>query len=188
MALNARLELRQGQGLVITPQLQQAIKLLQLSNLELDAFIEGELEKNPLLAREEAEEGGDAPAEVVASSPEAELDGRPESGGAELDAPSDTLDGDASPGDRQAEGAADAGGALDWSRTGSGGGFEGEDGFEGALAAELRHELDQRLADALQAARVVPGEVDVDVVVVEHVRARGEHRRESLASAQEDLA
>ncbi|MFX8685111.1 hypothetical protein ABTM63_20255, partial [Acinetobacter baumannii] len=35
MALAARLELRQGQGLVITPQLQQAIKLLQLSNLEL---------------------------------------------------------------------------------------------------------------------------------------------------------
>ena len=55
MALNARLELRQGQGLVITPQLQQAIKLLQLSNLELEAYVEAELEKNPLLAREEAE-------------------------------------------------------------------------------------------------------------------------------------
>ena len=40
MALAARLELRQGQGLVITPQLQQAIKLLQLSNIELEAFVE----------------------------------------------------------------------------------------------------------------------------------------------------
>ena len=53
MALGHRLELRQGQGLVITPQLQQAIKLLQLSNLELDAFVEAELERNPLLQRED---------------------------------------------------------------------------------------------------------------------------------------
>ena len=50
MALSPRLELRQGQGLVITPQLQQAIKLLQLSNLELDAYVDAELERNPLLA------------------------------------------------------------------------------------------------------------------------------------------
>jgi RNA polymerase sigma-54 factor len=53
MSVTARLELRQGQGLVVTPQLQQAIKLLQLSNLELEAFVEAELERNPLLAREE---------------------------------------------------------------------------------------------------------------------------------------
>jgi len=49
MALAPRLELRQGQALVMTPQLQQAIKLLQLSNLELAAYVEQELEKNPLL-------------------------------------------------------------------------------------------------------------------------------------------
>src|SRR6516162_9366683 len=55
LALGARLELRQGQGLVITPQLQQAIKLLQLTNLELEAFVEAELERNPLLARDDAE-------------------------------------------------------------------------------------------------------------------------------------
>ncbi|MGH1557752.1 hypothetical protein ACRAWD_07765 [Caulobacter segnis] len=51
MALSHRLELRRGQGLVITPQLQQAIKLLRLSNIELDAFVEAELERNPLLQR-----------------------------------------------------------------------------------------------------------------------------------------
>ena len=50
MALGQRLELRQGQGLVLTPQLQQAIKLLQLSGAELDTFIDAELGKNPLLA------------------------------------------------------------------------------------------------------------------------------------------
>ncbi len=52
MALSARLEMKQGQSLVMTPQLQQAIKLLQLSNIELSAYIESELEKNPLLALE----------------------------------------------------------------------------------------------------------------------------------------
>nr|MBA4768946.1 RNA polymerase factor sigma-54 [Sphingobium sp.] len=49
MALGPRLDLRQSQSLVMTPQLQQAIKLLALSNLEIDAFVAGELEKNPLL-------------------------------------------------------------------------------------------------------------------------------------------
>lgn len=56
MALSAKLELRQGQSLVMTPQLQQAIKLLQLSNLELTAYVEEELERNPLLEHEEAEQ------------------------------------------------------------------------------------------------------------------------------------
>jgi RNA polymerase sigma-54 factor len=53
MALSAKLELRQGQQLVMTPQLQQAIRLLQLSNLELTEFVDAELERNPLLEREE---------------------------------------------------------------------------------------------------------------------------------------
>ena len=53
MSLSLRLDLRQSQSLVMTPQLQQAIKLLQLSNLELTAYVEGELEQNPLLERQE---------------------------------------------------------------------------------------------------------------------------------------
>ncbi|MGF1593231.1 MAG: RNA polymerase factor sigma-54 [Kiloniellaceae bacterium] len=53
MAATQRLELRQRQSLVMTPQLQQAIKLLQLSNLELAAEVDRELEQNPLLDREE---------------------------------------------------------------------------------------------------------------------------------------
>jgi RNA polymerase sigma-54 factor len=64
MALSQRLDLRQTQALVMTPQLQQAIKLLQLSNMELSAFIEGELEQNPLLERD------DAPAEGAAEAAE----------------------------------------------------------------------------------------------------------------------
>lgn len=53
MALGQRLDLRQSQSLVMTPQLQQAIKLLQLSNLEIGAYVEAELERNPLLERED---------------------------------------------------------------------------------------------------------------------------------------
>ncbi|MCL4709991.1 MAG: RNA polymerase factor sigma-54 [Pseudorhodoplanes sp.] len=51
MALTTRLEFRQTQALVMTPQLMQAIKLLQLSNLDLAAYVEQELERNPLLER-----------------------------------------------------------------------------------------------------------------------------------------
>lgn len=56
MALAPRLDLRQSQSLVMTPQLQQAIKLLQLSNIELQSFVEQEIERNPLLERGDAEE------------------------------------------------------------------------------------------------------------------------------------
>jgi len=61
MALVPRLDLRQVQNLVMTPQLQQAIKLLQLSNLELSEYVEREIEENPLLQREEGERDEDAP-------------------------------------------------------------------------------------------------------------------------------
>lgn len=57
MALTQRLQMRQSQALVMTPQLMQAIKLLQLSNLDLAAYVEGELERNPLLERANDGEG-----------------------------------------------------------------------------------------------------------------------------------
>lgn len=74
MSLAPRLELRQSQALVMTPQLRQAIKLLQSSNLEVAAFIEEELERNPLLERDERpllpgpEDG--PPADLLPPAPE----------------------------------------------------------------------------------------------------------------------
>jgi RNA polymerase sigma-54 factor len=56
MGLGPRLELRQSQQLVMTQQLQLAIKLLALTNVELEAYIGDELEKNPLLS---TSDGGD---------------------------------------------------------------------------------------------------------------------------------
>ena len=62
MALGPRLELRQSQQLVMTPQLQLAIKLLTLTNVELEGWIGEELERNPLLA---AGDAADPPEPVV---------------------------------------------------------------------------------------------------------------------------
>lgn len=76
MALTAKLEIRQGQALVMTPQLLQAIKLLQLSHVDLHAFVESELERNPLLERPEGE---DVPAAVSGEPVEAGSEGPSES-------------------------------------------------------------------------------------------------------------
>jgi RNA polymerase sigma-54 factor len=64
MGLTPRLEFRQSQSLTLTPQLMQSIRLLQLSHLELNAFVEAELLRNPLLEREDGSEPGDADIEL----------------------------------------------------------------------------------------------------------------------------
>src|SRR3954447_1311476 len=71
MALSQRLEFRQSQALVMTPQLLQAIKLLQLSSLDLSAYVDAELERNPLLEREQDEDASPAPEqETMAADPQ----------------------------------------------------------------------------------------------------------------------
>jgi RNA polymerase sigma-54 factor len=69
MSIGPRLDLRQSQSLVMTPQLQQAIRLLALSNLEIDSFIAEELERNPLLDSA----GGDEEANAEIPEPEVSL-------------------------------------------------------------------------------------------------------------------
>jgi len=96
MALGPRLDLRQSQSLVMTPQLRQAIKLLQSSNMEVTAFVEEELERNPLLERDERTLAGpDAghrvdPLPAAAASPDshaaAASDSLPTENAAPLDA------------------------------------------------------------------------------------------------------
>ncbi|HZS62959.1 MAG TPA: RNA polymerase factor sigma-54 [Xanthobacteraceae bacterium] len=72
MALTQKLLLRQSQALVMTPQLMQAIKLLQLSNLDLAAYVENELERNPLLERTVESEADEAPAVEAARDGDAQ--------------------------------------------------------------------------------------------------------------------
>ena len=70
-----RLELRQQQSLVLTPQLQQAIRLLQMSNLELAGAIDHEVAENPFLQRSDREvapalaNGAAAPAAMNGAAP-----------------------------------------------------------------------------------------------------------------------
>ena len=70
MAIGPRLDLRQSQQLVMTPQLQQAIKLLTLTNLELEGFIATEIEKNPLLEIESSDGDTSSSAEATQDAPE----------------------------------------------------------------------------------------------------------------------
>ena len=76
MAIGPRLDLRQSQSLVMTPQLQQAIKLLALSNLEIEAFIAEELEKNPLIEAGASDEN-DGPAPEARRRPRDDFEAEP---------------------------------------------------------------------------------------------------------------
>src|SRR5436190_761913 len=82
MGLGPSLSIRQSQSLVLTPQLTQAIKLLQLSNLELEAYIAEELVKNPLLESPGGDDEGDAPAAAF-DEDSAEGDEAPDDPGAD---------------------------------------------------------------------------------------------------------
>lgn len=144
MALSPKLGLRQTTALVMTPKLQQAIRLLQLSNLELAAYVEEELAQNPLLEREES--AGDEPAADAETFSDDE-DGEPRDSAdlaqsdrlpAEGDSPLDTEPNamwDGEPGEARAESGIESGDAFaNW---GSGGDFdEGESSLERTLARE----------------------------------------------------
>ena len=81
MGLGPSLSIRQSQSLVLTPQLTQAIKLLQLSNLELEAFIAEELSKNPLLEPQASDDA--EPVQGESSGEEADGDDAPDDPGAD---------------------------------------------------------------------------------------------------------
>jgi RNA polymerase sigma-54 factor len=150
MALGPRLEFRQSQSLVMTPQLRQAIKLLQFSNLEVAAFVEEEIERNPLLDHDERAEaigerpGPDQPERPAETADSADLVGAaslPEAGEGPLDHEFDGY---------EAMGPAD-GLTLPTSLSGSGGSanFETDDrGLEDTL--ETRPSLRDHLGEQLR--------------------------------------
>ena len=139
MALGPRLDLRQSQQLVMTPQLQQAIKLLAASNLEIESFIGDALESNPLLESgaissdnaAAAGEPDDVPREEFTSDQlMAQAQGERE---APLDIDMSAIDRDHDTGEGRA-GPSDA----EWgSSGGTGGGFDDLPGVEATKAAEL---------------------------------------------------
>jgi len=178
MALSQRLQIRQSQALVMTPQLMQAIKLLQLSNLDLVAYVEAELERNPLLDRSAEEDGVPAPTEGAAAP--ANPDANVESWGGENDsAPSaktaeESLDtrvedsfpdhAEASPPRGAAEGPA---GYSEWAGVGAGGRDDSDYNLEAFVSAEttladwLRDQLTLAVASA---PRRMIGQYLIDLV------------------------
>jgi RNA polymerase sigma-54 factor len=189
LALSARLEIRQGQGLVITPQLQQAIKLLQLSNIELEAFVDAELERNPLLARDDRD-GEAEPEAIEVQSSDLATDRIDDSAArADLDVSHDEV----SPGERAtgddpgSEGAAEAGGSVDWSRAGSGGStsFDGDaDALESALTRDKT--LNEHLHDQLAVAGLAGPALAAASVLIDSVDEGG-YLRIELAEVAERL-
>ena len=183
MAVSQRLELRQGQSLVMTPQLQQAIKLLQLSNLELSDYVETELERNPLLEREDA----DGPADSGGVETQAENSGETVNGEAslettlggddfaatgDLDAGRDDLYSDEGRAEKQADGHSESALPMtDWTRTGVGGRNDGEEDLEGTLAAQTT--LKDHLEAQLSIAAFEPSERFIAVMMIEAVDEAG---------------
>ena len=163
MSMGINLQLRQSQSLVMTPQLQQAIKLLQMSNLDLSEYVAQELEKNPFLevappTPDDRRTGGDTP-EAKAEAPATRDDLSTEMSKETLSRAEETFDNgldnvyaDESHADRQADAAAAAAGSDEsaaWASIGKGSNSRfdsGEFDLEGSLVAEksLRdHLLDQ---------------------------------------------
>ncbi|MGH6951446.1 MAG: RNA polymerase factor sigma-54, partial [Vitreimonas sp.] len=146
MAMTPRLELRQGQSLVMTPQLQQAIKLLQLSNVELQEFVEAEIERNPLLEREEAPAEAQKPIEG-GEAQTLDFDNGAQPNEAALDVSIADLAPDLSVGDLAEAGAAPL---TDWSKASSGKSFDDLPGIEETLTSDLTlaEHLDAQLTQA----------------------------------------
>jgi RNA polymerase sigma-54 factor len=143
MAMTPKLELRQSQGLVMTPQLQQAIKLLQMSNFELQSFVEAELERNPLLERDEPGEQSTSPEtlqESGAAGPEEDAPDQPDEAAGEGDAMQ-------APGERTIAGQSDSG----WSNLGSaaGGSLDFSDDFDFGSALTRETTLYEHLTEQL---------------------------------------
>lgn len=146
MALGPRMEMRQGQSLVMTPQLQQAIKLLQFSNIELAEYIEAELEKNPMLERVEEEY---SPVEnekndnLEASELSMNNDAPDPNAEGSLDASYEDLYNDA-----DIPAAHAIGSTTDWSKAGEGRNYDDLEGIENSISNEisLHDHLEQQAA------------------------------------------
>jgi RNA polymerase sigma-54 factor len=141
MALTPKLELRQTQGLVMTPQLQQAIKLLQMSNFELQSFVAAELERNPLLEREEDSDAQSTPSE----QPQGAGQDEGETGGAEHQP--DTFEEESRTDEPAIPGPNDSG----WSNLSgaSGGSFNRSEDFEFASTVSREITLQEHLTQQL---------------------------------------
>ena len=157
MALAPRLDLRQTQSLVMTPQLQQAIRLLALSNLEIEGCIAEEIERNPLLERGDSDTvEGPAPTEPTIARADELVGGVT---GAEP-----ALDVDYATESHHQDSVADGGGGMDGALSMTGASYGGQDAPDLDAFADSAPSL----ADYLmaQAGTAVAG---IDLLIAQHL-------------------
>ena len=180
-----KLEIRQGMGLVMTPQLQQAIKLLQLSNVELAEYCEQELERNPLLERDDgpAEPEREPPeAEVKSEALDTELAREDFSKVADLDSGQENLYDADTP---QPAPSAESAPLSDWTTIKSGNSFEGdEDLLESTVAGGGT--LKDHLMDQLSIAALPPDKRLICLTLIDSVDEAG-YLRVDIAEVAERL-
>jgi RNA polymerase sigma-54 factor len=175
--------MRQGQSLVMTPQLQQAIKLLQLSNVELAEYCEQELEKNPILDRDDSGPSpieADAPREAATANERADeaLSRDDFSKTTDLDqsAHENMYDsGEAAPTASAPASSAGEASLTDWTQVKSGGGFD-EEGMESSIAAELS--LKDHLEAQLAIAALMPEDRIICLALIDGIDEAGYLRTE----------
>ena len=180
-SVGQRLEIRQGQSLVMTPQLQQAIKLLQLSNIELAEYCEQELERNPILDRDDsatASAEGEAVREIVTANERADeaLSREDFSKTADMDqAAHDNMYDGGEPAAAPPAAAASQSSLTDWTRVSSSGGFD-EEGMESSIAADLT--LKDHLEAQLAIAALLPEDRMICLALIDGIDEAGYLRAE----------
>jgi RNA polymerase sigma-54 factor len=186
MALTQRLEIRQSHALVMTPQLMQAIKLLQLSNLDLAAYVENELEKNPLLERSSEDPDTATGGETESQQKPDSSDWSDENGRAEaLDPPEGTTtDPDDGGEPRRAETDSLLPGQSEWAGVGAGGRADSDYNLEAFVSAEVT--LVDHLAEQLTLAVADPVRRMIGRHLIDLVDEAG-YLTDDLAEAAEKL-
>jgi len=183
-----KLEFKQSQQLVMTPQLQQAIKLLQLSNMELAEYVEEQLEENPFLERltdsndpgtdrrdtgsentETASENTDnseTPIEMTAATTSEANDS--------IDASYEDIDPDSAGSDRAVENQRDEYAVNDWSTASNGAAPRDDRQFDATLSKEIS--LAEHLTEQLHIATRDQQELFIGAEIIDQIDEAGYFR------------
>ncbi len=191
MALGPKLEFRQSQQLVMTPQLQQAIKLLQLSNLELAEYVEDQLEQNPFLEPgADQNESGEAP---EAARADGESDAGGDEGAIDLNKDdatakaSEALDAeyeDVDPHSAGSDSAASDYRVNEWASAGSGKASDDDREFGATLSKDIS--LWDHLTEQLHVATRDPHSLFIGAYLIDLIDEAG-YLRESVEAIAERL-
>jgi RNA polymerase sigma-54 factor len=190
MALSQKLQIKQSQALVMTPQLMQAIKLLQLSSVDLASYVEAEIERNPLLERaDEPQRSTEESGEMLGASAESETgEAQIEPTRGEIEDRFETNIENVYPDDATETGAStpvpETPGYSEWASVGRGGSADADYNLESFVSAETT--LAEHLARQLTLAVTDPVERIIGQNLIDLVDEAG-YVRGDLPSISEKL-